>query len=199
MYEYYYSSADVQVYFFSKDNTRFIRYDKAIGIGYNIMQTSVPVYGLNSSKAAYFSHGNTVCQGMLLTSFIDEEYLKVILKYLFKEEAEIESVRKPDALQNSMKFNAVRLTNDVFEVIADSTKGWNVAPDNDKIICIGNIYSEFDIKIFINNESAYRSSDTKIITLDSVKIVSENFDVSSGSDSHLTQGYKFIFKDIKRG
>jgi hypothetical protein len=197
MYEYYYSSSDVQVYFFSKDGTRFIKYDKAISIGYNIMQTSTPIYGLQSSKAAYFSRGNTICQGMLLSSFVDEEYLKIILKYIFKEEADL--APKKDAVKEQLTANLKKLDNNTFTLLAEESKTWTNEEDGDRIISIGNIYEEFDIKLFLNNESVYRTSSTKIITLDSVKIVSDSLDISSGSDSHLAQGHKFIFKDVKRG
>ena len=59
--------------------------------------------------------------------------------------------------------------------------------------------SIFNIKLYINNESLIRGSDTKIITLQGCKLIGENFSVSSTADAPLMLSYNFMFKDIERG
>ena len=53
--------------------------------------------------------------------------------------------------------------------------------------------------MFINNETALRTSDSKVITLKGVKIIGENYNATSTADAPLMLSYNFMFKDVQRG
>ena len=67
------------------------------------------------------------------------------------------------------------------------------------LISIGAIQPLFNIKLYLNNESAIRGSDTKVICITGVKIINESMNLSSNTDGVLHMNYTFYFKDIERG
>lgn len=189
MYQNYYTSSDVHVYLSSLDHTRIIKLDTTVGIGYSLSQSSIPIYSLGYRKPQFFSQGNTLGQGSLTIAFTDEEALKYAISYITTGEEEATAYF-------SKKLG--KKTNNVDFIAASNASAFNVTGDK-KLISIGAIQPIFNIKLFINNETVVRGSDTKVISLTGVKIVNENLQVSSQQDSTLLLNYTFYFKDIERG
>lgn len=188
MYDYYYTAADCQFYLVSRDHTRQIKLDNATALAYNIHQTSLPVYTLGDRKAQFFTNGNTVCNGMLSIAFQDEEALKYAISYLYPEE--------DNSTYTSVSFGK-QMSNKAFKALANVSNSSSIGSDG-RLISIGAIVPLLHIKMYINNETAYRGSDTKIICLTDVKINNDSMSVQN-IDSVLCQNYSFMFKDIERG
>jgi hypothetical protein len=204
IYANYYSSSDAQIYFFSSDSQRFIKVDTTVAIAYNLTQTSTPIYSLGTRTARYFSIGNTVCNGVLALAFTDEEYIKYCINYvasvapIANTNAEQEAMTIPQGYSSTSK-NTGQLSNSNFKNKSDSQlTDSSVIPENQQVISIGAIGDLFDIKIFLNNENAFRTSDSKVLTLKAVKLVGDSMEINSSADAYLTGGYKFIFKDLVR-
>ena len=53
--------------------------------------------------------------------------------------------------------------------------------------------------MYLNNETAIRGSDTKVLCLSDVKFVGEGMQVGSSQDASLSVVYRFNFKDTERG
>lgn len=220
MYTNYYSSSDVQLYLSSYDHTKVIKVDTALSLGYSLRQTSAPIYSLGSRETQFFSVGNTVGHGTLTIAFTDEEYLKYCLDYidnnnenlLYQPELQTEVKHtvteqatkiKKDAQEDSsgtyksLKFN---MNNRAFSNAASrASASFASTTDETRNISIGALRNLFHIKMFINNETAIRTSDSKVITLKGVKITGENFSATSTADAPLMLSYNFMFKDIQRG
>lgn len=213
MYQNYYSSSDVQLYFSSLDDRQIIKVDTALSLGYSLRQTSTPIYSLGSRHVQYFSHGNTIGNGTLTIAFTDEEYLKYCLDYVTIASGDA-SVIYQTALDNSNsnisnsikeveqtatgQYTSNRLTGNQTFIGKSQASAYKIAEDK-RIISIGAIKSLFNIKMFLNNETAIRGSDAKVITLESIKIIGENFNTSTTTDAPIMLSYNFVFKDIKRG
>lgn len=213
MYQNYYSSSDVQLYFSSLDDRQIIKVDTALSLGYSLRQTSTPIYSLGSRHIQYFSHGNTIGNGTLTIAFTDEEYLKYCLDYVTIASGDA-SIIYQTALDNSNsnisnsikeveqtatgQYTSNRLTGNQAFIGKSQVSAYKIAEDK-RIISIGAIKSLFNIKMFLNNETATRGSDAKVITLESIKIIGENFNTSTTTDAPIMLSYNFVFKDIKRG
>ena len=218
MYNHYYSSSDVQLYLSSYDHTKIIKVDTALSIGYSLRQTSAPIYSLGSREAQFFSVGNTIGNGTLTIAFTDEEYLKYCLSYIdnskstliYQTELQAESsgivsnikeaassAKDGSVLYQSKKFGMNNATFAAAAKNADAT--FSTISNEERNISIGAIRNLFNIKMFINNETALRTSDSKVITLKGVKILGENFNATSTADAPLMLSYNFMFKDIQRG
>lgn len=214
-YTTYYTSSDVQVYFSSIESDNIIKIDTTIGISYNVNQTSTPIYDLGSRKAKFFSIGNTICNGILMFAFTDEEYLKYAINVVTGDfningtstggdkNAEVVNGKATMGTismtaseeYNSKRYGVEKMSNQAFR---EKSLAQVKPTKNGSIISIGAINTPFDIKIYINNESLVRASDTKMICLKECKVVQEAFEVNSNTDSILTQGYSFVFKDVER-
>lgn len=188
-YTTYYSSSDAQIFFTSSDSSNTIKIDTTIGIAYNVNQTSTPIYDLGSRTAKYFSIGNTVCNGLLMIAFTDEEYIKACIQYVTGGIKEVEQ-------SIGSLYGIKKVSNKAFKDKA-LQQFTNTSP-NSSITSIGAINTPFDIKIYLNNETISTSSDTKIISMRDVKLVTDKMEINSNADSYLTQGYSFLFKDIER-
>ena len=218
MYTNYYSSSDVQLYLSSYDHTKVIKVDTALSLGYSLRQTSAPIYSLGSREAQFFSVGNTIGNGTLTIAFTDEEYLKYCLSYIdnskstliYQTELQAESsgivsnikeaassAKDGSVLYQSKKFGMNNATFAAAAKNADAT--FSTISNEERNISIGAIRNLFNIKMFINNETALRTSDSKVITLKGVKILGENFNATSTADAPLMLSYNFMFKDIQRG
>ena len=218
MYNHYYSSSDVQLYLSSYDHTKVIKVDTALSLGYSLRQTSAPIFSLGSREAQFFSVGNTIGNGTLTIAFTDEEYLKYCLSYIdnskstliYQTELQAEtsgivsnikeaatSAKNGTVLYQSKKFGMNNATFAAASKNADAT--FTTINSEERNISIGAIRNLFNIKMFINNETALRSSDSKVITLKGVKIIGENFSATSTADAPLMLSYNFMFKDIQRG
>ena len=218
MYNHYYSSSDVQLYLSSYDHTKVIKVDTALSLGYSLRQTSAPIYSLGSREAQFFSVGNTIGNGTLTIAFTDEEYLKYCLSYIdnskstliYQTELQAESsgivsnikkaassAKDGNVLYQSKKFGMNNATFAAAAKNADAT--FSTINNEERNISIGAIRNLFNIKMFINNETALRTSDSKVITLKGVKILGENFNATSTADAPLMLSYNFMFKDIQRG
>lgn len=218
MYNHYYSSSDVQLYLSSYDHTKVIKVDTALSLGYSLRQTSAPIYSLGSREAQFFSVGNTIGNGTLTIAFTDEEYLKYCLSYIdnskstliYQTELQAESsgivsnikeaassAKDGSVLYQSKKFGMNNATFAAAAKNADAT--FSTINNEERNISIGAIRNLFNIKMFINNETALRTSDSKVITLKGVKILGENFNATSTADAPLMLSYNFMFKDIQRG
>lgn len=192
MYQNFYSSSDAQIYLTNRDHTKQIKLDTALGIGYNLTQTSHPIFSLGNRKVQFFSHGNTVANGFLTLAFTDEEALKYAIDYIASENSKgsYTSARLGHALSNAdFKTSATSLKN---------ASSFNVT-GNKRLISIGAIQPLFHLKIYLNNETAVRGSDTKVICLTDVKFVGEGIQVNSAQDTSLSVVYSFYFKDVERG
>lgn len=218
MYNHYYSSSDVQLYLSSYDHTKVIKVDTALSLGYSLRQTSAPIYSLGSREAQFFSVGNTIGNGTLTIAFTDEEYLKYCLSYIdnskstliYQTELQAESsgivsnikeaassAKDGSVLYQSKKFG---MNNATFAAAAKNAAAtFSTISNEERNISIGAIRNLFNIKMFINNETALRTSDSKVITLKGVKILGENFNATSTADAPLMLSYNFMFKDIQRG
>ena len=213
MYQNFYSSSDVQLYFSSVDHTRIIKVDTAISIGYSLRQTSSPIYSLGNRLPQFYSHGNTLGNGTLTIAFTDEEYLKYILDYVAVADT---ALSYQTANSDSQTGNAnssitgsynpgnysssklgMKKSNAAF-IAASNASAYNIT-GNKRIISIGAIRPLFNIKMYINNETAIRGSDSKVINLQGVKIVNETMSSSSTTDAPLMISYNFLFKDVERG
>lgn len=218
MYNHYYSSSDVQLYLSSYDHTKVIKVDTALSLGYSLRQTSAPIYSLGSREAQFFSVGNTIGNGTLTIAFTDEEYLKYCLSYIdnskstliYQTELQAESsgivsnikeaassAKDGSVLYQSKKFGMNNATFAAAAKNADAT--FSTISNEERNISIGAIRNLFNIKMFINNETALRTSDSKVITLKGVKILGENFNATSTADAPLMLSYNFMFKDVQRG
>lgn len=186
MYKYYYTGSDCQVYLVSRDHRRQIKLDDCMAIAFNLHQTSLPVFSLGDRKAQFFTNGNTVCNGMMSLAFQDEEALKYAISYLYPSENAYTSIR----------FGK-RMSNANFKKLAKANKTTNQNTSG-RLISIGAISQLFHIKIYLNNETAFKGSDTKIICLTDVKLMNDSME-SSSPDKVLTENYSFLFKDIERG
>lgn len=186
-YTTYYSSSDAQIFFSSTDSSKFIKIDTTIGIAYNVNQTSTPIYDLGSRVAKYFSIGNTVCNGLLMIAFTDEEYIKACVQYVTGGIGEDQAF--------SSLYGIKKVSNKAFK---DKALQQFTTSSTSSILSIGAINTPFNIKIYLNNETISSSSDTKIISMRDVKIVTDKMEVNSNADAYLTQGYSFLFKDIER-
>lgn len=215
MYNHYYSSSDVQLYLSSYDHTKVIKVDTALSLGYSLRQTSAPIYSLGSREAQFFSVGNTIGNGTLTIAFTDEEYLKYCLSYIdnskstliYQTELQAESsgivsnikkaAKDGSVLYKSKKFGMNNATFAAAAKNADAT--FSTISNEERNISIGAIRNLFNIKMFINNETALRTSDSKVITLKGVKIIGENYNATSTADAPLMLSYNFMFKDVQRG
>lgn len=218
MYNHYYSSSDVQLYLSSYDHTKVIKVDTALSLGYSLRQTSAPIYSLGSREAQFFSVGNTIGNGTLTIAFTDEEYLKYCLSYIdnskstliYQTELQAESsgivsnikeaassAKDGSVLYQSKKFGMNNATFAAAAKNADAT--FSTISNEERNISIGAIRNLFNIKMFINNETALRTSDSKVITLKGVKIIGENYNATSTADAPLMLSYNFMFKDVQRG
>ena len=210
MYQNYYSSSDVQLYFSSSDHIRMVKVDTALSLGYSLRQTSAPIYSLGSREVQFFSDGNTIGNGTLTIAFTDEEYLKYCLSEVGYEDYKVTHQTENDSTTNGASnyaqnisvggsYRSTRLKgNAMFKKSSASIGDYGVT-GNKRLISIGAIKPLFNIKLYINNESLIRGSDTKIITLQGCKLIGENFSVSSTADAPLMLSYNFMFKDIERG
>lgn len=214
MYNHYYSSSDVQLYLSSYDHTKIIKVDTALSIGYSLRQTSAPIYSLGSREAQFFSVGNTIGNGTLTIAFTDEEYLKYCLNHIdnaneqltYLPELQVENnFTTPNETKtetNTGIYTSKKFGMDNATFIAAASKGdtaFASAGSDGRNISIGAIRNLFNIKMFINNETALRTSDSKVITLKGIKIIGENFSGTSTADAPLMLSYNFMFKDIHRG
>ena len=218
MYNHYYSSSDVQLYLSSYDHSKVIKVDTALSLGYSLRQTSAPIYSLGSREAQFFSVGNTIGNGTLTIAFTDEEYLKYCLSYIdnskstliYQTELQAESsgivsnikeaassAKDGSVLYQSKKFGMNNATFAAAAKNADAT--FSTISNEERNISIGAIRNLFNIKMFINNETALRTSDSKVITLKGVKIIGENYNATSTADAPLMLSYNFMFKDVQRG
>lgn len=213
MYQNYYSSSDVQLYFSSIDHTRIIKVDTALSIGYSLRQSSSPIYSLGNRLPQFYSHGNTLGNGTITLAFTDEEYLKYVLDYVAVSDT---TMKYQTANSDSQTGNVnstltgsynpgnytssklgLKKSNAAF-IAAANASAYNVT-GNKKIISIGAIRPLFNIKMYINNESAIRGSDSKVINLQGVKFVNETMSSASTTDAPLMVSYSFLFKDVERG
>jgi hypothetical protein len=209
MYQNYYSSSDVQLYFSSTDHTRIIKVDTALSIGYALRQTSSPIYSLGNRLPQFYSQGNTIGNGTITLAFTDEEYLKYCLDYVAMADAStVYATTDTDSVTGAVNevitgnlnpgnYQSQKLTNADF-IAASNASAYKVTGSK-RLISIGAIRPLFNIKMFINNETAIRGSDSKVINLQGVKIVSENFSAASTTDAPLMLSYNFLFKDVERG
>ena len=192
MYQYYYSSSDVQIYLTSRDHTKQIRVDAALTVAYNLFQTSNPIYSLGNRKAQFYSMGNTVANGILSVAFQDEEALKYALDYINSDSTSstYTSARLGHKMSNAEFKNSSKAQRNAssFDVTG-----------NKRLISIGAIQPLFHIKLYFNNETAIRGSDTKVICLSDVKFVGEGMQIGSSQDASLSVVYRFNFKDTERG
>lgn len=188
MYKTFYTSSDIQLYITSRDHSKQIKLDSAISIAYNIFQTSNPIYSLGNRKAQFYSQGNTVANGILSLAFQDEEALKYAIDYVSGEENSLGS-------HTSGRLGHKKSNADFKESATVSFK----IEDDKRLISIGAIQPLINIKLYINNESAIRGSDTKVLCFSDVKIVGEGMQSSSSQDGILSLVYRFNFKDIERG
>jgi hypothetical protein len=210
MYQTYYSSSDIQLYFSSTDHTRIIKVDTALSIGYSLRQSSSPIYSLGSRTPQFYSSGNTIGNGTITLAFTDEEYLKYCLDYvatgdtqLFYNNTNLAS-ESGSTLQSSItgttipgNYKSTRLNNAQF--IAEANASAYRVEDKKRLISIGAIKPLFHIKMYLNNETAIRGSDSKVINLKDVKIISESVSSASTNDAPVLISYSFIFKDVERG
>lgn len=209
MYRNFYASTDIQVYITSPDFSSIVKLDTAMSIGYSLKQTSTPIYSLGSRKAQFFSQGNTLGQGSFTIAFTDEEYLKYCLE-------EIDNSTQLDYYQDTLDTGSNNATINVSNTTTNkstSTKKYKSNSEflkesafktrnlstSDRMLSIVAIRPVFNISIYINNETAIRSSDSKVINLIGVKIIEQIEDSSSTKDSPLMTTYNFIFQDIERG
>lgn len=223
MYQYFYSSSDVQIYLTSLDHTKIVKVDTAISVGYNVRQTSVPIFSLGSRKTQYHTGGNTLCSGVLAIAFTDEEYLKYCLDEVATPYAiGSYSTTDPTASNNNFETGgtlapiivtaAKELENGTYKstrlgiknmsntsFIGKANQSSQVVTGTKRIISIGAIQGAFNIKIYLNNETAIRGSDSKVICLENVKIVNERLDTDSTRDAPIMVVYDFNFEDISRG
>lgn len=213
MYQNYYSSSDVQLYFSSIDHTRIIKVDTALSIGYSLRQTSSPIYSLGSRLPQFYSHGNTLGNGTITLAFTDEEYLKYCLDYVAVTDTNMTYLTANSDSESGNSTNIItgstnpgnysssqlglKKSNSAF-IAAANASAYNVTKSK-RLISIGSIRPLFNIKMYINNESAIRGSDSKVINLRDVKIINETFSSSSTTDSPLMISYNFLFKDVERG
>lgn len=191
-YNTYYTASDVQVYLSNSDSSRYIKIDTLIGITYNVNQTSTPIFDLGSRTARFFSSGNTVCNGYIMFAFTDEEYIKGCIDFVTTINRKVKAM---SGTYRSERYGVGNMSNADF--IQKSLAQINPTENGD-IISIGAVNDLFDLKIYLNNETLITSSDTKMIVLKDCKLVSDAMEISSTGDSFLTQGYRIIFKDVKR-
>lgn len=210
MYQNYYSSSDIQLYFSSTDHTRIIKVDTALSIGYSLRQSSSPIYSIGSRTPQFYSAGNTIGNGTITLAFTDEEYLKYCLDYVatgntqtFYNNTNLAS-ESGSTLQSSItgttipgNYTSARLNNAQF--IAEANASAYRVEGNKRLISIGAIKPLFHIKMYLNNETAIRGSDSKVINLKDVKIISESVSAASTNDAPVLISYSFIFKDVERG
>lgn len=189
IYQNYYTASDVQLYMSSLDHTKVIKLDTAIGIGYSVDQSTKPVYTLGSRKPCFFSHGNTLGQGDLDLVFTDEEALKYAINYVTSTETNINyKSQRIDKNINNQRF--IELASAAYSVPAQ---------ERHRLISIGAIQPLVNIKLYLNNETLVNGSDSKVITLTSVKFNNEQFGVNTFKDGVATTRYSFLFKDVYRG
>lgn len=86
LYDTYFTSANVKVYLQSRITGKMVQVDTATGVGYSYGVSSVPIHVLGARTPLWFTRGNGVGQGSLITVFKDPIYLKAMLKYIFDEE-----------------------------------------------------------------------------------------------------------------
>ena len=187
-----------------------VKVDTSLSIGYSLRQTSAPIYSLGSRKIQFYSHGNTLGNGNLTIAFTDEEYLKYCLSEVGYENYKVTHQTENDSTTTGASNYAQKISaggsyrstrlkgNAMFKKSSASIGDYGVT-GNKRLISIGAIKPLFNIKLYINNESLIRGSDTKIITLQGCKLIGENFSVSSTADAPLMLSYNFMFKDIERG
>ena len=189
MYQTYYTSSDTQIYLSSADHSRTIKLDTAVSVAYSLSQSSVPIYSLGYRKPQFFSQGNTLGQGVLTLAFTDEEALKYAISYVALAEEGVRQYTSERLGKRSSNMNFINA----------SLEKFNIEDESKRLISIGAIQPLFHIKIYLNNESAVRGSDTKVICIAGVKIINESIQVSSHTDGVLNMNYTFYFKDIERG
>ncbi len=211
MYQNYYSSSDVQLYFSSTDHTRLVKVDTALSLGYSLRQTSAPIYSLGSRQIQFFSEGNTIGTGTLTIAFTDEEYLKYCIdevgqgdnSLIYQTELDNSNSNASNSILEGKltpgEYRSSKLTRSNAQFIAAAGSSSYKVTGEKRVISIGAIKPLFNIKMFINNETAIRGSDSKVITLKGIKIIGENFTTSSTTDSPLMLSYNFSFKDVERG
>ena len=189
MYQNFYSASDAQIYLTSRDHTKQIKLDTAVGIGYNLTQTAHPIYSLGNRKVQFFSHGNTVANGVITLAFTDEEALKYAISYIALADEGVQQYSSSRLGKKSSNANFINASNASSFSVEESKR----------LISIGAIQPLFNIKLYLNNESAIRGSDTKVICITGVKIINESMNLSSNTDGVLHMNYTFYFKDIERG
>ena len=211
MYQNYYSSSDVQLYFSSSDHIRMVKVDTALSLGYSLRQTSAPIYSLGSREVQFFSEGNTIGNGTLTIAFTDEEYLKYCIdevgqgdnSLLYQTDLDNSNTNASNSVLEGNHvpglYRSSRLMKNNAQFIAAAHSSSYKVTGEKRVISIGAIKPSFNIKMFINNETAIRGSDSKVITLRDVKITGENFTTASTVDSPLMLSFNFMFKDIERG
>lgn len=211
MYNRYYTSSDVKVYFTNSRSTRIINVDTSLGINYSLRQTSSPIYSLGSREIQFYSHGNTIGSGSLVLAFTDEEYLKYCLDYVASDSisttyGDLDTGLSNDVITSQFdmgKYTSKRIGNQPNEVLRQMEKA-NFIPASEvegeqRLISIGAIRPLFDILIYINNETVIHGSDSKIIRLAGCKIITDSSGSNSLQDSANMVSYNFMFKDILRG
>lgn len=184
LYDYYFTATDVKVFLEDPLTGKQVYLDLLNGVGYDYNLSSIPIYTVGSSLPTFFSKGNFLGQGMLVVPFKDEQYLKVMLQYIFEEASTVVAPRQSSSIKDMTdeQFRASRKTNG----------------KNTDVISIGSITKLFDIKIVLDNSNSFYDSSPKIVLLKGCKILGESLDVSSSQDKIIQQGYKFYFKEIKR-
>lgn len=192
MYTTFYSSSDAQIFFINSDNTKSIKIDTTIAVAYNVNQTSTPIYDLGSREPKFFSTGNTVCNGLLMVAFTSEQYIKQCIKFIIAPQLKNNEVSN---LTPITKLGIGKMSNKSFK---DRALAPLNVPLEESILSIGSINTPFDIVIYLNNEQLTTVSDTKMIRLKGVKLVSDKMEINSSTDSFLNQGYSFLFKDVER-
>lgn len=91
MYDTYFTASNVKVYLQNRFTGKMVQVDTATGIGYSYNVSSVPIHVLGARTPAYFSRGNGVGQGTLVTVFKDPLYMKAMLKFIFDEDMPLPS------------------------------------------------------------------------------------------------------------
>jgi len=207
MYQRYYTSSDIQLWLTNSSNGTTVQIDTSLSISYSLQQTSSPIYSLGSRHVQFYSHGNTIGSGSLTIAFTDEEYLKACLDYIGGSYTEY-SYQDPTGLYNTSvgaetasNFRSNKLnkaSNKELRNLKNIQTTTKLSMSN-RLISIGSIRPLFDIVMYINNETAIQASDSKVIRLAGVKIVSDSMSSNSMQDAPLMITYNFVFKDLLRG
>lgn len=177
-YTNFYSGSDVAIYL---SKQRVIQLDKARGIAYREHFNAGPMFTIGNEIYGFSNRGNLVVNGVFSVNFTDPSYIKKAIDFIHLNSE-----------------NKITLQNDFSKLSTDQLLDLKAELSNkpNSGNSINALRSGFDIMINFNNGDLVTKSENKIITIQDVRIISAEMEVTASGEA-IGIEYGFLARKIK--